>query len=122
MSKLVETGIEGLNELLNGGLPKGRVVLVIGGPGSGKTILASQFLYNGIYDYNENGIFVSLDEGKDHYFSEMQNFGWDFYKAEEEGKFAFIDATKMSRIALLREKLICLIALWESVLYIVSFK
>jgi circadian clock protein KaiC len=105
LSKLVKTGIEGLDELLNGGFPKGRVILVIGGPGSGKTILASQFLYNGIYDYNENGIFISLDEGKNHYFSEMQNFGWDLYKAEEEEKFAFIDATKMSRIALLRDKL-----------------
>lgn len=105
MTKLVGTGIQGLDELLNGGFPEGRTILLIGGPGSGKTILASQFLYNGIFDYNENGIFVSLDEEKNHYFSEMQNFGWDFNKAEEEEKFVFIDATKMSRIALLREKL-----------------
>ena len=105
MSKLVETGVQGLDELLNGGIPEGRVILVIGGPGSGKTILASQFLYNGIYNHYENGIFVSLDEEKNHYYSEMQNFGWDFRKAEEEEKFVFIDATKMSRIALLREKL-----------------
>jgi len=105
LSKLVETGVQGLDELLNGGIPEGRVILVIGGPGSGKTILASQFLYNGIYNHYENGIFVSLDEEKNHYYSEMQNFGWDFRKAEEEEKFVFIDATKMSRIALLREKL-----------------
>jgi circadian clock protein KaiC len=105
LSKLVKTGVQGLDDLLNGGFPEGRVILVIGGPGSGKTILASQFLYNGIDDYNENGIFVSLDEGKDHYYSEMRNFGWDFKKLEEEKKFAFIDATKLSRIALLREKL-----------------
>jgi circadian clock protein KaiC len=103
--KLIPTGVQGLDELLNGGFPEGRVILVIGGPGSGKTILASQFLYNGIYDYNENGIFVSLDEGMDHYYSEMSNFNWDFRKAEEEEKFGFIDATKLSRIALLREKL-----------------
>jgi KaiC/GvpD/RAD55 family RecA-like ATPase len=105
LSKFVETGVQGLDELLNGGFPEGRVILVIGGPGSGKTILASQFLYNGISNYDENGIFVSLDEGKDHFYSEMQNFGWDFIKAEEEKKFSFIDATKLSRIALLREKL-----------------
>jgi KaiC/GvpD/RAD55 family RecA-like ATPase len=105
LTKLVNTGVQGLDDLLNGGFPEGRVILVIGGPGSGKTILASQFLYNGIINYNENGIFVSLDEGKEHYYSEMQSFGWDFMKAEEEGKFAFIDATKLSRIALLREKL-----------------
>lgn len=106
MSKLATTGVQGLDELLNGGFPEGRVILVIGGPGSGKTILASQFLYNGIYNYNENGIYVSLDEAKDHYWSEMKNFGWDFKKAEKEGKFVFIDATKMSRMALLREKLL----------------
>jgi KaiC/GvpD/RAD55 family RecA-like ATPase len=105
LSNLVETGIQGLDELLNGGFPERRVILVIGGPGSGKTILASQFLYNGIYDYDQNGIFVSLDEEKEHYYSEMQNFGWDLWKAEEEDKFVFIDATKMSRVALLREKL-----------------
>jgi KaiC/GvpD/RAD55 family RecA-like ATPase len=105
LSKLVPTGVQGLDELLNGGFPEGRVILVIGGPGSGKTILASQFLYNGIYNYDENGIFVSLDEEMDHFYSEMNNFDWDFRKAEEENKFGFIDATKMSRIALLREKL-----------------
>jgi KaiC/GvpD/RAD55 family RecA-like ATPase len=105
LSELVATGVQGLDELLSGGFPQGRVILIIGGPGSGKTILSSQFLYNGIYQHGENGIFVSLDEGKEHIYSEMQKFGWDFGKAEEEGKFAFIDATKLSRIALLREKL-----------------
>lgn len=105
MSRRVATGIQGLDELISGGFPDGRVILVVGGPGTGKTILASQFLYNGIYAHNDNGIFVSLDEGKNHYYSEMANFGWDFKKAEEEGKFVFIDATRMSRAALLREKL-----------------
>jgi len=100
------TGVQGLDDLLNGGIPEKRVVLIVGGPGSGKTILASQFLYKGISDYNENGIFVSLDEGKEHYYSEMKSFGWDFAKAEEEGKFAFLDATKMSRAAMLRERLV----------------
>ena len=105
MSRIVETGIQGLNELISGGFPEGRVILVVGGPGTGKTILASQFLYKGIDDYHENGIYVSLDESKDHYYSEMQTFGWDFKKAEEEAKFVFIDATRMSRSALLREKM-----------------
>ncbi|MBT8171585.1 AAA family ATPase, partial [Candidatus Bathyarchaeota archaeon] len=105
MSKLSPTGILGLDELLNGGIPNGRVVLVVGGPGSGKTTLASQFLYKGISDYNENGIFVSIDEGKEHYYSEMLSFSWDFAKAEKDRKFAFLDATKMSRAAMLRERM-----------------
>ena len=105
MSKSVATGIQGLDELISGGFPEGRIILVVGGPGTGKTILASQFLYNGIYDSNENGVFVSLDESKSHYYKEMQSFGWDFKKAEEEKRFAFIDATRISRVAILREKL-----------------
>jgi len=102
----IPTGVQGLDELISGGFPKGRVILILGGPGAGKTILASQFLYKGISEYNENGILVSLDEGKNHYFAEMAKFGWDFKKAEDEGKFAIIDATRLSRIAILKEKML----------------
>jgi circadian clock protein KaiC len=105
LSENVPTGVEGLDELIGGGFPRGRVVLVLGGPGTGKTILASQFLYKGISQYGENGIFVSLDEGKNHYYSEMLKLGWDFKKAEEEGKFLFLDATRLSRVAMLKERL-----------------
>jgi KaiC/GvpD/RAD55 family RecA-like ATPase len=106
MSETVSTGVPGLDDLMSGGFPKGRVILVIGGPGAGKTILTSQFLYKGIADFNEHGVLVALDEGKNHYYAEMLNFGWDFKKAEEEGKFAYIDATRLSRVAMLKEKLI----------------
>ncbi len=105
MAKKIATGIIGLDELVGGGLPEGRTILVIGGPGTGKTIMCSQFLYNGIYENKENGVFVSLDESKDHFYSEMQQFGWDFRKAEAERKFAFLDATRMSRVAMMKEKL-----------------
>jgi KaiC/GvpD/RAD55 family RecA-like ATPase len=105
LSKKIATGINGLDELVGGGFPEGRTILVVGGPGSGKTILCSQFLYKGMYENQENAIFVSLDESKDSFYSEMQQFGWDFRKAEEERKFAFIDATRMSRVAMLKEKL-----------------
>ena len=105
MSETVPTGVPGLDDLMSGGFPKGRVILVLGGPGTGKTVLTSQFLYKGISDFNENGIIVSLDEGKNHFFSEMLNFGWDFRKAEEEGKFQFVDATRLSRVAMLKEKM-----------------
>ncbi|UCD26718.1 MAG: AAA family ATPase [Candidatus Bathyarchaeota archaeon] len=105
MSKSIATGIQGLDELISGGFPEGRIILVVGGPGTGKTILASQFLYRGIYDFNENGVFISLDETKSHFYKEMQSFGWDFKKAEEERRFEFLDATRISRVAILREKL-----------------
>ena len=78
---------------------------MLGGPGTGKTILAAQFLYKGLSEYGENGVFVSLDESKNHFYPEMMKFGWDFKKAEDEGKFAFIDATRLSRVAILKEKM-----------------
>lgn len=102
----VPSGIEGLDGLISGGLPKNRVTLIIGGPGAGKTILASQFLYKGLSEYNENGIFVSLDESKNHFSAEMAKFEWDFRKAEGENKFGFIDATRLSRVAMLKEKML----------------
>jgi KaiC/GvpD/RAD55 family RecA-like ATPase len=105
LPKKISSGIGGLDELIGGGFPEGRVVLIVGGPGSGKTIMCSQFLYNGLHDNKENGVFVSLDESKKHYFSEMKSFDWDFEKAEREGKFAFVDATRMSRVAMLKEAL-----------------
>jgi KaiC/GvpD/RAD55 family RecA-like ATPase len=101
----VDTGVPGLDDLVDGGFPEGRVILVVGGPGTGKTILCSQFLYKGMYEEKENGVFVSLDENRSHFYSEMKQFGWDFEKAEKEGKFAFVDATRMSQVAMLKEKL-----------------
>lgn len=105
MPENVATGIQGFDELISGGFPKGRTILVVGGPGTGKTIFAAQFLYKGIYEQKENGVFVSLDESKDHFYSEMKHFGWDFKKAEDERKFAFMDATRISRVAMLKEQL-----------------
>jgi len=105
LTEKIAAGIQGLDELVGGGLPKGRTLLIIGGPGTGKTIFTAQFLYSGIKERNENGVFVSLDESKKHFYSEMQQFGWDFKKAEDNRKFAFIDATRISRVAMLKEKL-----------------
>jgi circadian clock protein KaiC len=106
LPETVPTGIEGLDEMISGGIPRGRVVLVLGGPGTGKTILASQFLYKGITEHNEHAVFVSLDESQNHFYSEMLKFGWDFKKAEDEGKFLYIDATRLSRLAIIKEKML----------------
>ena len=92
------TGISGLDEVLSGGIPRGRVVLVMGGPGTGKTILSTQFLVKGAEVYGDNSIFVSLDENREHYYTEMKKFGWDLAKLEKEKKFAFVDASPIRNI------------------------
>jgi KaiC/GvpD/RAD55 family RecA-like ATPase len=87
------TGIPGLDKLLSGGLPKGRIILLTGGPGTGKTILSSQYLVNGIMDYDENGVYVSLDENKQHVFEEMVDFGWDLPELEHQKRLIFLEAS-----------------------------
>jgi circadian clock protein KaiC len=92
------TGIPGLDEILGGGLPQGRVVMVLGEPGAGKTILCSQYLANGISKFGESGLFVSMEESKSHYWREMSAFGWDLEDAEDSGKFSFVDASPIRTI------------------------
>jgi KaiC/GvpD/RAD55 family RecA-like ATPase len=92
------TGIPGFDEILGGGFPQGRVLLVLGEPGAGKTILCSQFLINGVTKFGENGLLVSMEEGIGHFSREMSAFGWDFQSAEKNGKFSFVDASPIRTI------------------------
>lgn len=111
--KQVPTGINGLDKMLNDGLPAGRCILVCGGPGSGKTILSWQFLYYGAVQYNEPGLYVSLDEDVSQLKEEMKSFGWkmekgqhneitrlgwEIEKLEKDGKIAIVDASPIRRM------------------------
>ncbi len=58
----VPTGIMGLDEVTQGGIPKGRTTLVCGGPGTGKTMMALEFLVRGARDFKEPGVFFSFEE------------------------------------------------------------
>jgi len=93
----VPTGVGGLDELLGGGIPKGRCVLVVGSPGSGKTTLAMQFLRHGA-TIEERGLYVTMDESPDQIKENLSGFRWDLDKLEREGKLFFVDATPMRRV------------------------
>jgi circadian clock protein KaiC len=88
---LTPTGISGLDEIIGGGIPKGSVVMVSGGTGSGKSILASQFLYNGITKFKESGFYISFDERKKSMYKNLAKFGWNFSAYESQKKFIFIE-------------------------------
>jgi len=95
----VPSGISGLNEILGGGYPRGRVILITGGPGSGKTLMCMQFLIDGMERFDERGVFVSLEETKYHLESEMMNFGWDLEKYQKKGLLAVVDASPLRQIS-----------------------
>jgi len=88
------TGIKGLDLIAYGGLPKGRATLVSGTAGSGKTILAAQFLAEGIKEAGEHGVFVTCEETPTDIRTNMLSLGWDVQQWEDEGKWAFVDASQ----------------------------
>lgn len=71
------TGIEGLDEMLNGGVPSGHVFAVMGTFGTGKTTFALQFMWEGL-NRGEKCIFISLEEEKDEIVKTGRTYGWDF--------------------------------------------
>jgi circadian clock protein KaiC len=71
------TGIAGLDEILQGGLPAGRPTLVCGGPGCGKTTLAMEFLVRGAREFGEPGVFISFEETKADLIKNFQSLGFD---------------------------------------------
>jgi len=89
----VETGIEGFDLISEGGLPKGRTTLIAGTSGSAKTVFAVQFLSEGIIKKDEPGVFVTFEEPPDDIRKNVISLGWDVAKWEQEGKWAFVDAS-----------------------------
>ena len=73
------TGIKGLDEVTEGGLPEYRTTLVCGGAGSGKTLLGIDFLINGATEYHEPGIFMSFEESEDELFKDVASLNLDLH-------------------------------------------
>ena len=85
------TGIEGFDEITNGGLPRGRTTLIEGGPGSGKTIMGLQSLVNGARLDNEPGIFVAFEESSRRIMANAAKFGWNLAELQKK-KLFFLNA------------------------------
>lgn len=71
------TGISGLDEITEGGLPRGRPTLVCGSAGSGKTLLSSEFLVRGARQFNEPGVFMSFEETEKELADNVSSLGFD---------------------------------------------
>ncbi len=90
MNKYTKTGIEGLDFIISGGFPTGSTILLDGAPGTGKTILGMQFLYQGAMYHNEPGIYISFEQFPDQIYEDMNAFGWDIRQLEKENKLRVV--------------------------------
>ncbi|MDE1865613.1 MAG: AAA family ATPase [Candidatus Micrarchaeota archaeon] len=93
----VVTGVPGLDPLIEGGIPKGFNVVVIGHPGAGKTILSLQYLYNGALK-GENGLYITVDADGDMIRDQGQKLGWDIRKLESEKKIYILEVPLNTRL------------------------
>jgi len=93
ISKLL-TGIAGFDHVSEGGLPEGRTTLVAGSAGTAKTVIACQFLAEGIQKFNQPGVFVTFEEAVSDIRKNMIGFGWDIAQWEADGMWTFVDASR----------------------------
>jgi circadian clock protein KaiC len=90
------TGIQGLDEITLGGLPRGRPTLISGGAGSGKTMFGLEFLVRGITLYNEPGVFMSFEESIPDLTKNAASLGFDLARLTADKKL-FLDHVLITR-------------------------
>lgn len=95
----IPTGIKALDAMIQGGLLPGSANLVEGAPGTGKTTLAMQFVYNGITKFNEPGLIITFEEFPQQYYHDAMQFGWDLKKLEDEGKLKVVFSDPQTSLA-----------------------
>jgi len=91
--KRIPVGIQDFDKLIEGGFKNNTTNLISGGAGSGKTIFAIEYLYNGINKYKENGLYITFEEKKEGLYGDMKEFGWNLEELEKENKFFFLEYT-----------------------------
>ena len=90
----ISTGVPGLDEMLGGGFHQKRIVLVRGGPGSGKTTFCIQFIVDGAKN-NEPGVYITLEEPADLIRENMSRFGWDIEDYEKREMLHIVDVSNL---------------------------
>lgn len=90
LNRLVKapTGIDGLDEITGGGLPKGRPTLICGTAGCGKTLLSMEFLIHGAEDYDEPGVFVAFEESAEELTQNVASLGYDLNDLQARNRLA----------------------------------
>ena len=98
MIELTKTGIEGLDEILNGGIVTNSTTLVSGNPGAGKSILGLQYIYNGVEMFDEDGIFLSFEESEEDLRQAAESIGFENWQQYvDEGRITVYDKQVLLR-------------------------
>jgi circadian clock protein KaiC len=87
---LIRMGIAGLDDILQGGVPRGNVILVEGAAGTGKTLLGMEFIYRGVTQHNEPGIIVTFEVAPRKLIRDAAAFGWDHEALQQENRLKII--------------------------------
>ncbi|MFU1782522.1 KaiC domain-containing protein [Haloarcula japonica] len=86
----VDIGIEGLDQMIQGGIPQRHLIVTIGSAGTGKTTFGLQFLHHGLQN-GENAVFLTLEQSHDAILDTAGDRGWGFEEYEEQGQLAIVD-------------------------------
>ena len=97
LDQRISTGVPNLDSLVEGGIPRGFTIMVAGNSGTGKTILGSQFLYNGLTsEPDEPGVYISFSESKSQFYATSKKLGMDFQKFEDQASFSYLDFVSLA--------------------------
>jgi circadian clock protein KaiC len=86
----IDLGIEGLDEMIQGGVPERHLIVTIGAPGAGKTTFGLQFLHHGLAQ-GDSGVFITLEQSRETILDTANERDWEFGRYEEAGELAVVD-------------------------------
>ncbi len=92
--ELFATGIMGLDAILLGGLPRGNITVVAGGPGTGKTTFGLEFVYRGVHDFDEPGLIVTFEVTPERIVADAATLGWDLRQLEAQERLKILSTTR----------------------------
>jgi len=98
MADLVPTGVDGLDSILGGGITRRSTVLISGNPGTGKSIFGLQYLYTGVLDHDERGVYVSFEEDAEDLRAAAESVGFDRWaELVDDDRIVVLDKRTMLR-------------------------
>jgi KaiC/GvpD/RAD55 family RecA-like ATPase len=98
MIELTKTGIDGLDDILNGGIVRNSTTLISGNPGAGKSLLGLQYIYNGVEMFDEKGIYLSFEENESDLADAAESIGFENWDQHvEDGNIKVYDKQVLLR-------------------------